>query len=110
MPKCLTSASWVATSWPGTFVSALHAYTTAPNAGVIRNGELSRTVLDFESQSETDQEWMVRETWCDQCKKPDLGIGNPILYIEDGRKYIEGNYLVCDALCISEITATIINE
>jgi hypothetical protein len=78
--------------------------------GVIRNDKLNREVLDFESQSESDREWMIRETWCNRCQKPDLGIGNPILYIEDGRKFIEGSCLVCDVVCKSEITETEINE
>ena len=70
---------------------------------------MSREILDFESQNLSDREWMLRETWCDLCQKPDLGIDNPILFIEDGRKYIEGNCLVCSALCKSEITETEFN-
>ena len=45
----------------------------------------------------------LHDSWCDSCNEADLGISNPELYIEGGRKYISGNCKVCGALCSSEI-------
>ena len=63
-----------------------------------------RVELDFYSLSESDQQWYLCETWCVVCKKADLGISDPELYVEGGSKYIEGKCLVCGSQCVSTVT------
>ncbi len=64
----------------------------------------NRENLDFYSLSESDQEWFLRETWCDVCNKADIGMKEPELYIEDGVKHIAGKCIVCNTPCVSTIT------
>jgi hypothetical protein len=59
--------------------------------------------LKFSSLEKAEQEWYLRNTWCESCGKADLGIEQPELYLENGEKYISGKCKVCLSLCISTI-------
>lgn len=65
---------------------------------------MSRELLDIQTISPNELQWLTSETYCNSCNKPDLGIVNPTLYNEDGEKFIEGNCSVCGTLCKSKIS------
>jgi hypothetical protein len=71
---------------------------------------MSREQIDFNKLGKVEQESFIAETWCDYCRKPDLGIKNPAYYKEDGRKFVEGNCLICDSVCRTRIIEKKINE
>lgn len=54
-----------------------------------------KKILDFSKLDVSDQEWFLKETWCDKCNEADMGMVEPILYIENGKNYIEGKCAVC---------------
>ena len=62
-----------------------------------------KTYLRIEDCDESERHWLLNETWCDKCNMADLGITDPQLYLEDGRKFIEGKCMRCGSTCISEI-------
>ncbi len=57
----------------------------------------------FYDRSEQDQAWFIQETWCEVCKKPDLGLTEPQEYEEDGKVFIEGKCKICGSRVVSEI-------
>jgi len=57
-----------------------------------------KVILDFDSISEIEKEWFLKNTWCDICSEADLGITKPKLYLENGMKYIFGNCNGCGAV------------
>lgn len=62
-----------------------------------------KEILDFKSLPKIELELFLNDTWCEICQKADLGIANPILFIEDGRKYVQGNCRVCGNVSTSEV-------
>jgi hypothetical protein len=62
-----------------------------------------KRIIDLATLPEIERDMYLHDSWCDSCNEADLGISNPELYIEGGRKYISGNCKVCGALCSSEI-------
>ena len=62
-----------------------------------------REVVDLSALSEIERDIYLNESWCINCYEADLGIVNPELYVENGRKYISGSCKVCGTECISEI-------
>ena len=73
---------------------------------VIRNirNMKNRKDIPFHSLPEGDQDWHLRHTWCNSCGKADLGINEPELCIEGGKKYIAGKCVVCGSGCVSEVS------
>ncbi len=71
---------------------------------------VSREQIDFNTLGKVERESFLAETWCDNCRKPDLGIKNPNYYKEGERKFIEGNCLICNAVCRTEIIVKEIDE
>ncbi len=71
---------------------------------------MKRTMLDFTSFPEEEQEWYLSETWCSECKKPDLGITDPVYYSEDGKNFIEGKCKICNTTTRTELIFTEVNE
>ena len=78
--------------------------------GVIGNVKLSKECLNFDSLEDVVREALLQDTWCNVCSKPDLEICNPVLYLENGRKFVEGKCTVCGNVCISEIFERVIDE
>lgn len=62
-----------------------------------------KEIIDLNTLPEFESDMYRDDSWCDACDKADLGIVNPELYTERGRKYISGNCKFCGAVCISEI-------
>lgn len=79
-------------------------------ANVISSKGMSRKYIEFEILDDADQEWFLKETWCDICDQADLGIINPKIYSENGKEYIEGKCRVCGESQISEIIIRHKNE
>ncbi len=72
--------------------------------------KMKRTILDFNIFSEEEQDWYLSETWCSVCKKPDLGIIEPLYYSEEDKNYIEGKCKICNTTTRTQITVTEIDE
>ena len=53
---------------------------------------------------------MARDSWCEECRKADLGIINLEIQEENGKKFVVGNCKVCGSKCQSEILEVISNE
>ena len=64
---------------------------------------MMREPRQFSDRPEQEQAWFVEETWCEKCKKPDLGLTDPQEYEEDGRIFVEGKCRVCGSRVVSEI-------
>lgn len=62
-----------------------------------------KTIIDINTLPDIEGSIYLEDSWCDKCQEADLGIVNPELYFEGGRKYIGGNCKVCGEICISEI-------
>jgi len=64
---------------------------------------MAKEYLNFDDLDQADKEWFLKETWCDKYDKADLGIKEPFLYIENGKKFIEGKCVVCNEPQVSQI-------
>ncbi|MDH5630912.1 MAG: hypothetical protein OEY96_12245 [Gammaproteobacteria bacterium] len=64
---------------------------------------MSKEYLAFEDLDEHTKEWLLQETWCDQCEKPDLGMTEPVMYVENGKTYVEGKCSICSVSQKSQI-------
>jgi hypothetical protein len=64
---------------------------------------MTKELLDFDELNEEDKRWFLKETWCDKCDKADLGMKDPVLYVDDGKTFIEGKCLVCNEPVVSQI-------
>ena len=62
-----------------------------------------KTLRDFYSRSYDEQTWFLRETWCEKCGKPDIGMKNPIEYESNGYIFIEGQCNLCGTVVVSRI-------
>lgn len=62
-----------------------------------------KAIIDLMTLPEIERDIYLNDSWCDTCNEADLGINNPELYVEDGRKYITGNCKVYGSKCSSEI-------
>ena len=56
---------------------------------------MTKEYLKFEELDQSEQEWFLKETWCDKCDKADLGLKDPLMYIENGKTFISGKCIVC---------------
>jgi hypothetical protein len=80
-----------------------------PPHGNLESGDWSgvntgmRILKDFASRSPVEQESFIRNTWCDKCQLPDLGLTDPVEYEEDGACYIEGRCRRCRVRVVSKI-------
>ena len=64
--------------------------------------------LDISSLSDLARDLYLRENWCDDCGKADLGFTEPRLYVENGRKFVSGSCKVCGADCVTELKEIIV--
>ena len=64
---------------------------------------MTKQYLKFEELSEVEKDCYLSESWCFKCNKPDLGIKEPLLYIEEGKTFIEGKCVVCGEVQRSQI-------
>jgi len=70
---------------------------------------MTKTILKFDDLDKDDREWILKETWCYTCQKPDLGIVDPILYRESEKLMVEGKCIVCAEPQISQIITKLSN-
>jgi len=56
---------------------------------------MAKGYLEFSELDDSDQEWYLKETWCDKCSKADLGIKDPAMYKENGNTFVTGKCVVC---------------
>ena len=71
---------------------------------------MNRVRRDFFANPELEQEWLLRNTWCDDCGKADLGMHSPEEYEEDGRIFVTGKCKVCDSPIASEVVVKQVDE
>ena len=71
---------------------------------------MNRVNRDFFANPRTEQEWMLRNTWCDACGKADLGMHSPKEYEEDSRVFVTGKCNVCGSPVTSEIVSGNVDE
>ena len=64
---------------------------------------MSKCDRDFGSRPVSEREWLLSNSWCDRCRKADLGIDNPREYELDGTAYIEGECRRCRAVVRSGV-------
>ena len=65
-----------------------------------------RVERDFSRRDEFERNWLVENTWCDDCDQADLGLRDPIEYEEGGSVYVEGACRRCGATIRSTIDET----
>ena len=51
---------------------------------------MPRIPREFSKRDATEQKFLVEDTWCDACKKADLGMLNPVEFEENGEIIVEG--------------------
>lgn len=66
-------------------------------------GGANRILCDFSARSEREQEIFTQTTWCDSCFYGNLGMLEPVEFILDGKRYLEGKCFRCGSVVISEI-------
>ena len=64
---------------------------------------MSRKEPQFSDRPQSEQEWMLENTWCDQCGAADLGMIDPFEYEEDGIVYVSGSCKKCGETVKSEV-------
>jgi hypothetical protein len=64
---------------------------------------MTKHYLNFDELSEVEKDIYTSDTWCDRCNKPDLGINEPAIYLENGNKFIEGKCVVCGQMQKTQI-------
>ncbi|MDD4994252.1 MAG: hypothetical protein PHR83_18680 [Paludibacter sp.] len=58
---------------------------------------------EFSERQPQDKEWLAQNTWCDFCKKADLGIEKPTEFELNGKIYLSGFCSKCGNEIKSEI-------
>ena len=66
---------------------------------------MPRTILNINDLSASEMDWYLKETWCDKCGKADLGMNEPVLYVENGKEFIEGKCTVCGETVKTQIVS-----
>ena len=66
---------------------------------------MARLHLDFTRRTATERQWLINNTWCPQCQKPELGLLNPIEFEDNERIFLEGTCVLCGGIVYSEILA-----
>ena len=64
---------------------------------------MSKIPLNFLARSDNERQWIMENTWCDECGEADLGMDSPQEYKDRGKIYVEGNCLRCGGVVRSEI-------
>jgi hypothetical protein len=59
---------------------------------------------DFNIRPSDEREWLLENTWCDFCKKADLGMVLSTEYELNGKIYLSGFCKICGNKIISEIS------
>ncbi len=65
---------------------------------------MSKEQQDFNRRSEEEKQAFLTQTWCNDCMEADLGMKEPQEYIQDGKRYIEGQCNRCGNAIITELT------
>ncbi len=65
---------------------------------------MERSKRDFFRRTEQDQQAFLTQTWCDKCQQPDLGMTDPVEYIQGKTVLIEGKCAKCAELVVTELT------
>ncbi len=58
---------------------------------------------EFKERQPQEREWLLQNTWCDHCKKADLGMERPTEFELNGKIYISGFCRLCGHEIKSEI-------
>ena len=64
---------------------------------------MGRVKRDFYQRDDSERIWMLENTWCADCRLPDLGIDSPREFEEDGQVYLEGSCRICGRRLMSEV-------
>jgi hypothetical protein len=67
---------------------------------------MEKQYLSFDVLNESDRDFFINDSWCDNCEKADLGIVDPKIYIADEKQYLEGVCKVCGQKQITEVIFT----
>ena len=62
-----------------------------------------RVHRQFDLRSDAERQWMLDNTWCNNCNAADLGMSNPREYGVDDKIYVEGDCNQCGQPVVSEI-------
>jgi RNase P subunit RPR2 len=65
---------------------------------------MNRLSRNFQLRSQQEQNWLLKNTWCDNCNEADIGMKNPIEFEESGIVFVEGQCLRCGKTVRSEIS------
>ncbi len=65
-----------------------------------------KIIRDFNKRDKEEQEWIIENNYCDNCKKADTGLNFPIEYEYQGKIYVDGVCKVCGSSCSTEISET----
>jgi len=60
---------------------------------------LMRIPRQFMARTPEEQSWLQKNTWCERCARPDLGMKERFEYEEDKTIYIEGSASYADRRC-----------
>ena len=67
---------------------------------------MNRTPRNLNAREQLERQWLIENTWCDQCNAADLGIEEPSEYEENGHIFVEGVCRVCGKRIRSIIEGT----
>jgi hypothetical protein len=56
---------------------------------------LTRMPRKFRDRSPEERSWIQKNTWCDTCALPDLGMDDIVEYQEGTTIYVEGKCVSC---------------
>ena len=62
-----------------------------------------QTKRDFHLRPILEQDWLVQNTWCDNCQEADLGLSDPREYEVDGTVFVEGKCKRCNQVVKSTV-------
>lgn len=65
---------------------------------------MERSKRDFFRRSEADQQEFLTQTWCNKCQQPDLGMTDPVEFVQGKTTQIEGKCVKCGEAVVTELT------
>lgn len=64
---------------------------------------MARIARDFYARKPSEQAWVRENTWCEECRLPDLGLDLPVEFEEDERVFVQGECRICGNLVKTEL-------
>lgn len=71
---------------------------------------MTRIDRNFEARPAHEQQWLLDNTWCEVCRKADLGMRDAREFSEDGVVFVEGRCRTCGRSVRSEVVERPINR